>query len=312
MAGETLSGPFLHKRGTTEKVAAYAGPSGEIVIDLGKNTIAVQNGTAGGVPLAREDRQLIAGAGLKVNDSNSATLASDITISVDANNMLAAADGLLYTDAQGKVASKFSLTYDEGTGKFTVIGQDGTTEVASVTVPSHVTGLTTAEMVVGPTIDGAAQTGTFLHFVYTLSDGTTREIFVNVTDLIDIYTAGNAGISISNNQVSAVVDTANGMQITNAGVAVDFGDTLRVDSYTPEGGTATAAGKLNVKLSADANNILTYHTNGIFAYVQVVSTAADNIITDQTGAYLKLAGENNGLQWDATNGLIMPLDCGVL
>lgn len=317
MAGEVLTSPFLHKRGVTEKVAVYAGPSGELVVDTTKNVVVVQNGTAGGVALAREDRQLIAGAGLKVNNAASATLASDITISIDANNMLAAADGLLYTDAQGKVASRFSLTYNEGTGKFAVIGQDGTTELASVTVPSHVTGLTTAEMVVGPTIDGTQQTGTFLHFIYTLSDASTREIYVNVTDLIDIYTAGNTGISVSNNQVSAVVDGTKGLEVGAAGIGVTVGSSLTVASVTPTtasgtAGTPDAAGLINVKLSPDANNLIQIRENGVFASVSVVSATAGNIITNDNGAYLKLAAAPNGLQWTAAGGLLMPLDCGVL
>ena len=109
MAGEVLSGPFLHKRGTTAKVATYSGPAGEIVVDLGKYTAVVQNGSAGGVPLAIEARQVIGGAGVKVNNTTSGTLASDLTLTVDTAGIIAASDGLLKTDTNGKIATALSM-----------------------------------------------------------------------------------------------------------------------------------------------------------------------------------------------------------
>ena len=75
--------PIRMYRGTTEQHSQYAGPIGELTVDTDKNTVVVQNGTQGGVPLAQEKRQVIAGAGITVNGGASGTLASDLTVAVD-------------------------------------------------------------------------------------------------------------------------------------------------------------------------------------------------------------------------------------
>lgn len=75
--------PIRMYRGTTAQHSQYAGPIGELTVDTDKNTVVVQNGTDGGVPLAQERRQVIAGDGITVNGGASGTLASDITLAVD-------------------------------------------------------------------------------------------------------------------------------------------------------------------------------------------------------------------------------------
>ena len=75
--------PIRMYRGTTAQHSQYAGPVGELTVDTDKNTVVVQNGTQGGVPLAQEKRQVIAGDGIKVNGGASGTLASDLTVAVD-------------------------------------------------------------------------------------------------------------------------------------------------------------------------------------------------------------------------------------
>lgn len=300
MAGEVLAGPFLLKRGTTDKVNAYPGPAGELVVDLTKSTVVVQNGAAGGTPLAKESRQIIAGTGVTVNNTNSGTLANDLTIAVTPSALIAAADGLLKTDDNGKIATGLSLTFDAGTGLFSVIGQDGTTTVASVTLPTNVSGLVTAEMVVDPTFaeteggTATAHTGTYLHFEYLMMDNTHKHAYINVTSLIDIYTSGDDAIGLTNNVI-----------------------TLRVSATTP--GLEIRNDGLGVKLAAETDNQVVYGANGGLyvptpAETVVVSTDSGNVITAGTdhGAKLTLASSNNALAVDANGALIVPLDCGVL
>lgn len=77
------SSPIQQFRGTTAQHSAYAGPIGELTVDTDKKTVVVQTGANGGVPLAQEKRQVIAGAGITVNGGASGTLASDLTVAVD-------------------------------------------------------------------------------------------------------------------------------------------------------------------------------------------------------------------------------------
>lgn len=106
--------PIRMYRGTTEQHSQYAGPIGELTVDTDKNTVVVQNGTDGGVPLAQEKRQIIAGDGLKVNGGASGTLASDITVAADqtwldsyiaglvnGGNLVTAGDGVDVTASDG-------------------------------------------------------------------------------------------------------------------------------------------------------------------------------------------------------------------
>ena len=299
MAGETLSGPLLLKRGTTDKVNAYPGPAGEVVVDLTKSTLVVQNGAAGGVPLAKEARQIIAGTGVTVNSTTSGTLASDITLDVVPSALIAAADGLLKIDS-GKIATGLSLTFDAATGLFSIIGQDGTSTVASVTLPTNVSGLSTAEMLVDPTFadeEGGtptAHTGTYLHFEYVMMDSSHKHAYVNVTSLIDIYSSGDDAIDITNNVI-----------------------TLTVSATTP--GLEIRSDGLGTKLATENDNQLVYGANGGLyvptpAATVVVSSDSGNVITAGTdgGAKLTLAAANNALTVDSNGALIVPLDCGVL
>ena len=291
MAGEVLSGPFLHKRGATAKVAAYAGPAGEIVVDLGKSTAVVQNGSAGGVPLAIEARQIVGGTGVKVNNTTSGTLASDLTLTVDTAGIIAASDKLLKTDANGKIATDLSMTYNAATGVVNIVGQDGTTVVATATIPSSVSALKSVTLETDPQGKPA---GTYLHFVYTLSTGTDTDLWVDVTTLVDIYTAADASVTVSNYTIAVNLSaTTPGLKLNNDGLAV--------------------------KLSADTGNQVSMGTDGgLFvpasATVTVVSTDTGNIIQSGTdnGALLKLASSNNAAMLDSNNALIVPLDCGVL
>lgn len=69
---------ILHKRGTTSAVNSYAGSVGEIAVDTDKSTVVVQNGTAGGVALAKATTKIIAGDGISITGNN--TLGEDITV----------------------------------------------------------------------------------------------------------------------------------------------------------------------------------------------------------------------------------------
>ena len=328
MAGEVLSGPFLHKRGATDKVAAYTGPLGEIVIDSGKKTISVQDGTTqGGTLLVNENRTLTPGTGVQIDGATAAAnLSANRTISVKfddlvssktGNTLVLASDGgedgklfvpavnvndlidsndeLLHVDGtSGKIATGLDFAYNTTTGKLDITNYAGTV-VATVTIPSSVSMLESAELVTNPAGQPA---GTYFHFVFRLADNTTSDLYVDVTSLIDIYTAG-AGIDITSNKVSVDLTTGGGLEMSAVGDA----GTLQV--------------KMSDLVSADAGNAIEVSSTDGKLFVDpgvVVSTDTGNIITAGTdgGALLKLAASNNAAELDTNGALIVPLDCGVL
>lgn len=116
--------------------------------------------------------------------------------------------------------------------------------------------------------------GTYLHFVWLLADGSVRDTYVDVTDLIDIYTAGQ-GIAISGKAISAKIGT--GLQFDGTGNIVFnaqavFGDI--VDNI----------------ISTDANNALKKGTDNKLV-VKVVSTDAGNLATTGSDAGMLVTKE---------------------
>ena len=289
------------RRGTTAQINAYDGVVGEILVDTTKNTAVLPSGTAGvNYPLARESRTITAGSGIDLAVGGvaaaSATLAADYSIAVDPSDFVAAND-ILTVDSNGKIASDFSLSYNNVTGVFSVLAGDGTTVKATVTVPSHLSLLQSAALetaTAASPVNGNV-TGTYLHFVFNKSDGTTSDVYANLTDLIDIYTAGN-GLTLTNGAFAAKVgaglevDPTNGIQLkilsTESILKTDSNGNVYIDT------TALTNATNQVIVSADSGN--------------VIGSGTDN------GALLKLAPSANALTVNGSGELIVPLDMGVL
>lgn len=403
-------------RGTTAQHAAYTGKIGELTVDTDKKVVVVQDGvTAGGVPMAREDRKIKGDTHLKVNSGTEGTLAGDLTLTVnmdslatdlvstDANNGLSVgndnklfakspdasliirpSDKILH-DADGKVAADLSMTYHPYSGELKIIGHDGVTEVATVTVPSSTSVLKGVELVhgkpdaageavkgdyhlslmfrdqagnwaqavgvpikttkgtagtatfstemltggtsvaavravfngddktveggssparvtfddnstasvtfnvAGTTISGTVsftpqvglKAGTYLHFIWALSDNSVVDTYVDVTELIDVYTAGQ-GITIDSHTISAKLGT--GIKFDESGnIVVDFTNTVSTDTNNAlkEG----ADGKLSVKVvSANAGNVIKTGTDqGALLTENDLKTPVESIVNDMVG-----------------------------
>ena len=403
-------------RGTTAQHAAYTGKIGELTVDTDKKVVVVQDGvTAGGVPMAREDRKIKGDTHLKVNSGTEGTLAGDLTLTVnmdslatdlvstDANNGLSVgndnklfakspdasliirpSDKILH-DADGKVAADLSMTYHPYSGELKIIGHDGVTEVATVTVPSSTSVLKGVELVhgkpdaageavegdyhlslmfrdqagnwaqavgvpvkttkgtagtatfstemltggtsvaavravfdgndktveggtsparvtfddnstasvtftvSGTTISGTVsftpqvglKAGTYLHFIWALSDNSVVDTYVDVTELIDVYTAGQ-GINIDGHTISAKLGT--GIKFDESGnIVVDFTNTVSTDTNNAlkEG----ADGKLSVKVvSANAGNVIKTGTDqGALLTENDLKTPVESIVNDMVG-----------------------------
>ena len=403
-------------RGTTAQHAAYTGKIGELTVDTDKKVVVVHDGvTAGGVPMAREDRKIKGDTHLKVNSGTEGTLAGDLTLTVnmdslatdlvstDVNNGLSVgtdnklfakspdasliirpSDKILH-DADGKVAADLSMTYHPYSGELKIIGHDGVTEVATVTVPSSTSVLKGVELVHGKpdaageavegdyhlslmfrdqagnwaqavgvpvkttkgtagtatfstemltggtsvaavravfdgndkTVEGSTsparvtfddnstasvsftvsgttisgtvsftpqvglKTGTYLHFIWALSDNSVVDTYVDVTELIDVYTAGQ-GITINGHTISAKLGT--GIKFDESGnIVVDFTNTVSTDTNNAlkEG----ADGKLSVKVvSANAGNVIKTGTDqGALLTENDLKTPVESIVNDMVG-----------------------------
>lgn len=314
--------PVQQYRGTTAQHAAYTGAAGELTVDTTKKAVVVHDGTtAGGITMAREDRQISVGSGLKIGTGAAATLAADFEIDVDIANLISSKSGnalvaadaagedgklfvapqdvanliadddeLLYKNDDGKIASGLDLAYNTTTGKFDITNHAGDI-IATVTVPSSVSMLQNAELVVDPTYGDPAvvHTGTFMHFTFKLADGTTSDLYVDVTTLIDVYTNGD-GLALSSNQFS--VKLGDGLKFDNdKNVAAKYDDMVSAKSGNAlaVAGGADEDGKLYVAaqtvVSADADNLAVAGTDGgvLVTCANVKSTTAGNQIQCDSG-----------------------------
>lgn len=430
-------------RGTTAQHAAYTGKIGELTVDTDKKVVVVHDGsTAGGIPMAREDRKVTGDTHLKVNGSTEGTLAGDVALTVDmtslatdlvssdANNGLSVgSDSKLYAkapdadliiragdkilhDAEGKVAADLSMTYDQPSGKLKLIGHDGSTEVANVTIPSSTSVLKGVELthgkpdadgeevegdyhltlifcdqngawsdavgvqvtttkgsagsaeystelaeggtsvaavravfngddktveggsssatvtfddtssasvpfaVSGTTVSGTVsftpqvglKSGVYLHFIWALSDGSVADTYVDVTDLMDVYTAGQ-GITVAGHTISAKLGT--GIKFDESGnIVVDFTNTISSDADNAI--KAGVDGKLSVKVvSADADNVIKTGTDkGALLTENDLKTPVENIVNgmvDNPDGSLgcSMISETAGNQIQCDNGKLM-------
>lgn len=430
-------------RGTTAQHAAYTGKVGELTVDTDKKVVVVHDGsTAGGIPMAREDRKVTGDTHLKVNGSTEGTLAGDVALTVDmtslatdlvstdANNGLSVGtDNKLYAkapdasliiragdkilhDAEGKVAADLSMTYDQPSGKLKLIGYDGSTEVANVTIPSSTSVLKGVELtngkpdaggeevegdyhltlifrdqngtwsdavgvqvtttkgsagsaeystelaeggtsvaavravfngddktaeggsspatvtfddtssasvpfaVSGTTVSGTVsftpqvglKSGVYLHFIWALSDGSVADTYVDVTDLVDVYTAG-LGITIDGHTIYAKLGT--GIKFDGSGnIMVDFTNTISSDADNAI--KAGADGKLSVKVvSADGGNLIKTGTDkGALLTEADIEGSVTNIVNGMVDAPedslgCSMISETAGNQIQCDNGKLM-------
>lgn len=430
-------------RGTTAQHAAYTGKIGELTVDTDKKVVVVHDGaTVGGVPMAREDRKITGDAHLKVNAGTEGTLGSDLALTVDmtslatdlvsadannglsvgtdeklyakapdANLIIRAGDKILH-DADGKVAADLSMTYQQYSGELKILGHDGVTEVATVTVPSSTSVLKGVELVhgkpdatgeavegdyhlslmfrdqvgnwakavgvpvkttkgtagtaafstemltggtsvaavravfngddktveggtspasvtfadnstasitfnvAGTTISGnvsftpqvGLKAGTYLHFIWALSDNSVVDTYVDVTELIDVYTAGQ-GITIAGHTISAKLGT--GIKFDESGnIVVDFTNTISSD--TDNAIKSGADGKLSVKVvSADGGNLIKTGTDkGALLTEADITDSVKNIVNgmvDNPDGSLgcSMISETTGNQIQCDNGKLM-------
>ena len=300
MATLSLDKHVKWRRGTTTAVNAYAGEAGEFVLDTTKQTVVLLSGTAGtNYPLAKESKTITAGDGVAivVNGSsvNSTTLADDFTVKANLADLLSTSSGLKL-DNNGKLALDFTLNYTAATGVVTAIAADGTTVLGSTTIPSHTSALASATLEtasVGSPVNNQTS-GTFIHMVFNLTNGSTSDFYINVTSLIDIYTAGNGLQMNASDDHQFEVKPANGIEVTASGVAVKVKDNEEI-------------------LIVDSNGL--YIDSSALAEataVTVVSDNASNIITgtNATGAMLKI--DTNVMEMNSNNELTVITDMGVL
>ena len=194
-------------------------------------------------------------------------------------------------------------TVEGGSGPVTVTFDD----TSSASVPFAVSG-TTVSGTVSFTPQVGLKSGVYLHFIWALSDGSVADTYVDVTDLVDVYTAGQ-GITIAGHTISAKLGT--GIKFDESGnIVVDFTNTISSDADNAI--KAGADGKLSVKVvSADAGNVIKTGTDkGALLTENDLKTPVENIVNDMVdnpdgSLGCAMISETAGNQIQCDNGKLM-------
>ena len=260
MAGEVLSSPFLHKRGTSSKIATYAGPYGELVVDTTNNTVVVQTGSAGGVALAKATTTVTGSNGVSVTGGN---LGTNIGIA------LATVSGLTTgtygpqanaTPAAGGTFTVPSLTVDS-------FGRVTSAANRTVTIPSNLGGSvvsisnrqTSGTRLATLTIDG---TGYDLYYTDTNTDTNTH----NTAYLYVGTSSGTSNASTSNGSTYLILNdggTYSRRKITGSGsvsVSSDSSGNITITGTDTHNTASLFTGLSNSTSSTNASNSQVYLT----------------------------------------------------
>ena len=135
------------------------------------------------------------------------------------------------------------------------------------------------------------ETGVYLDFVFLLSDGTVTDVYVDLTTLSDVYTAGN-GISIGSGDtptITAVASPNGGVLVDSTGIKLDTA-WLEENIEVPVD-TVVAGNGIDVQTAEDSSTVsVKPKTNGGIAVgtdgVSVALSPDGGLETDSTGLHV--------------------------
>lgn len=164
---------------------------------------------------------------------------------------LVAEDDLILRADGGKIASQLGVAVDAENNTVQLIGQNGAV-IGEAKLPATLGLPTGAEFVDNP---AGKPAGKYLKLEFTLSDGTTQDLYLDVTALVDVYTGGD-GVDIMGNVVSVKL-----VEGSNNALAVSTSGRLYVDKsrlISADAGNALMQGtdkRLYVKSGLDASQV---------------------------------------------------------
>lgn len=274
-------------------------------------TIVLSDGADGGINIevvSSALTQYVGDKAIKVNAETGETNTKTISLAINT------ADKVLTQSGDGLLAN-INLSWDKGTG-LKLLGKDGAA-IATIPATDFIKDgmLQNVELKVATPEEhvGTATTGTFLVFTFN-TDAGSQPINLDVTSLIDVYTAGN-GIDVTGKKISAKIDPttekfltvgADGIKLSgvqdainavkseenaainkieaSVGLAEDGSHITTSGNYTS--GASTIAGEIaaldtQVKKNADAIGDETSRAKGV---EQGLQTAIDNEVSARTAA----------------------------
>lgn len=257
----------------------------------GANAIQVTTGTTPTVSLKLADEQ---GNVTLSQDSNG--LKASVVIPTATVTGVKSGDKVLSLSGT-ELTSTISLTYESGTKKINLTGIDNEV-IASIDATAFIK-------------DGMVQGVSFNPSTKKLTitfntDAGTEPIEVDLTSLVDTYTAGN-GISISGNVVSAKVDESTesfltvgttGIKLAGVQNAIDAG-VASAKTYA-DSLEVSATGDAYVAASATGKSITISATTKTTESLALADTALQTVRATNDGTYVSISGAVSGKEVQLT------------
>ena len=201
-----------------------------------------------------------------------------ITLNTPADIVRGLADGekfLSLDEATGKLGATVGLTYYTNTTGETPVYEirltgKGGEVISTIDAKSFVKDgmLNTVELVSNPADQPA---GTYLVFTWNTEAGVSEPMFVPVTDLIDVYTAGD-GISIDNKVIKAQVKSGDSyIEVTTEGIA-----SKGVDNAILVAKNAVVGAETDTETAVTVYGAKKYAANLVSAHESAMTTALSN------------------------------------
>lgn len=201
-----------------------------------------------------------------------------ITLNTPADIVRGLADGekfLSLDAATGKLGATVGLTYyTDTTGETPVyeirLTGKGGEVISTIDAKSFVKDgmLNTVELVSNPADQPA---GTYLVFTWNTEAGVSEPMFVPVTDLIDVYTAGD-GISIDNKVIKAQVKSGDSyIEVTTEGIA-----SKGIDNAILVAKNAVVGAETDTETAVTVYGAKKYAANLVSAHESAMTTALSN------------------------------------
>ena len=206
-----------------------------------------------------------------------------LTTPLDVVRGLADAEKFLSLDeATGKLGATVGLTYYTNTEGETPVyeirltGKNGEV-ISSIDAKDFVKDgmLDKVQLVVNPENQA---TGTYLVFTWNTEAGVTEPMYVPVTDLVDVYTAGD-GISIDENDVIKVKVKSGDpyLEVTTEGVA-----TKGIDGAITTAKNAVIGAETDAETAVTLYGVKKYAANLVSAHESAITTALGNKVDTTT------------------------------
>lgn len=300
-----------------------------VVAGLGIDVTVGENTTVSAKIKTGENALKVDGEGLYVDDSvldkyvgSNAIAVSDAQDGIKTISLTIDGNDKVLTQAVSGLKTSLSLNYSSGTKTLQLLGNAigdsnviSEIDAAAFVKDGILQNVELVELTGGtvPNPQGLAN-GTYLKFTFN-TDAGAEKIYVNVTSLIDVYTAGN-GIEVSGKVISVKRDKssesfltvgADGVKLSGVQTAIDQAEADAISTIKGNVETLDTLGKIEDKI----NTIDGYTINTKAIKDSPVLNGADIAIT----GYVRSEAENDDLQLkvtDTVNGAFGKLEKAIL